>query len=260
MCLIVFSFRSHPSYPLIFAGNRDEFHGRPAAPAAFWTDHPDILAGRDLKAGGTWLGIRRNGRFATVTNYREPGEHRPDARTRGELVTSFLLHSDDDGRFVERLVTSRENYNGFNLIFGTPESMYYVSNRHDSDVVLRPGLYGLSNGRLDTPWPKVRRAKELFRYATGSDRVDPAKLLNLLADEWRPPDDELPKTGIGLQWERMVSSIFIRGDEYGTRASTVVLVDKNGTATFVERSYAPGGVIAGTESFQFSLDREPTTR
>lgn len=254
MCLIVFSFRSHDRYPLIFAGNRDEFHGRPTAPAHFWEDHPGILAGRDLKAGGTWLGVSRAGRFATVTNFREPDENRPDARSRGELVTNFLLDARSPDVFLDEIVTSGAEYNGFNLIFGDAGHLYYASNSRGSAKQLEPGLYGLSNGRLDTPWPKVRRAKELFREVTEREAVDSEALLDVLADEWRPPDDALPRTGIGVRWERMVSSIFIAGEEYGTRASTVVLIDSDGELTFVERSYGPGGAEAETEAFRLSLD------
>lgn len=254
MCLIVFSFRSHARYPLIFAGNRDESHGRPSAPAHFWDDHRSILAGRDRKAGGTWLGVSRAGRFATVTNFREPGEDHPEARSRGELVTNFLLDERPPDVFLDEIVESGAEYNGFNLIFGDARHLYYASNRRGSGKPLEPGLYGLSNGRLDTPWPKVRRAKELFREVTEPSAIDPEALLDVLADEWRPPDDALPRTGIGLHWERMVSSIFITGDEYGTRASTVVLVDRDGELTFVERSYGPGGAETGTEAFRLSLD------
>ena len=255
MCLIVFSLLEHPEYPLIFAGNRDEFHGRPTAPAHFWDEYPDLLAGRDLKAGGTWLGVRRNGRFATVTNYREPGEHRPDAKSRGALVTNFLMAAGSANRFAQSLEETGDEYNGFNLIFGGPDALYYLSNRGEKPRRLGSGIYGLSNGSLDTPWPKVRRAKALFADATPAHKdVDPEALLGLLSDAWRPPDSELPSTGIGRRWEREVSSIFIAGDEYGTRASTVVLIAADGTATFVERSFAPGGTEMGTETFEFEVE------
>lgn len=256
MCLIVFSLLEHPEYPLIFAGNRDEFHGRPTAAAHFWSEHPDLLAGRDLQAGGTWLGVRRSGRFATVTNYREPGEHRPDARSRGELVTNFLLEAPSARRFARSLESEGQAYNGFNLIFGGPDALFYVSNRGEKARRLQPGVYGLSNGSLDTPWPKVRRAKALFAEVTGEGDVDPEALLEVLSDDWRPPDSELPATGLGRRWERQASSIFIAGDEYGTRASTVLLVRKDGTTTFVERSFGPGGTEIGTEAFEFTIESD----
>lgn len=255
MCLIVFSTQSHRNYSLIFAGNRDEFHSRPTAPA-HWDHHSGLLAGRDLKAGGTWLGVHRNGRFATVTNYREPGENRADAASRGALVTDILTSPDPADHFLKHIERTGEAYNGFNLIFGDPDQLFYTTNRASDAESLGPGTYGLSNGRLDTPWPKVQRAKKLFAESTAHASVDPEDLLTLLADEWRPSDEDLPRTGIGMRWERLASSIFIRDDEYGTRASSVVLIANDGTVTFVERSYAPGGVEVGTETFTFNIARE----
>lgn len=258
MCLLVFSYRNHPKYPFIFAGNRDEFHGRPTAPAHFWEDHPTVLAGRDLKAGGTWLGISKDGRFATVTNFREPGDRRPDARSRGDLVTGFLIDEGPPEHFRKAIASTGDQYNGFNLIFGDTTQLHYVTNREgEGGFPIEPGLYGLSNGRLNTPWPKVERAKRLFQDVIASESFDAVDLLDVLADEWRPSDDLLPQTGIGLHWERAISSIFIRGDEYGTRASTVVLVDNDGFATFLERSFAPGGAIVGTERFDLTFSEAP---
>src|SRR5690606_35583861 len=258
MCLLVFAYRTHPRYPFIFAGNRDEFHGRPTAPAGYWADHPEILAGRDLKAGGTWLGVSRSGRFATVTNFREPNEQIADARSRGELVTNFLLDEGSPRDFRQAAAASGQLYNGFNLIFGHCSELHYVTNRDGvADYEISPGLYGLSNGRLDTSWPKVVRAKELFQKVVQRDHVDSEDLLALLTDEWRPSDEHLPRTGIDLSWERRVSSIFIRGDEYGTRASTAVLISGTGEVTLVERSFGPGGVEIGTQRFEFVAESAP---
>ncbi len=256
MCLIVFSFRSHPGYPLIFAGNRDEFHRRPSAPAHFWDEDPDLLAGRDLRAGGTWLGVSRSGRFATVTNFREPGEHRSDARSRGELVTGFLRSDVDGLSFLMDVHERAQAYNGFNLILGEERHLYYLSNRNGAPRTLDPGIYGLSNGWLETPWPKVRRAKALLKEQIDAGDVAPEALLGLLRDESRPPDDELPRTGLDVALERKASSIFIADPTYGTRASTVVLMDRDSRVTFVERSFGPDGHVLGTESFRFAIDSD----
>lgn len=256
MCLIVFSFRDHPEYPLIFAGNRDELHGRPSAPAHFWDDAPTLLAGRDLKAGGTWLGVTRTGRFATVTNFREPGEHRPDARSRGELVTAFLQEDADAPAFLNDVHARADAYNGFNLILGDARQIYYLSNRNGCPRALEPSIYGLSNGWLDTPWPKVRRAKSMFKTLLQAGRIGPEPLLDLLRDEWRPTDEELPRTGMDLDIERKASAIFIADPAYGTRASTVVLMDRLGDLTFAERSFGPGGELLATKTFSFNFDAD----
>ncbi len=270
MCLLVFSLRTHADYPFIFAGNRDEFHGRPAQPASFWSDFPDLLAGRDLKAGGTWLGVSRDGRFATVTNYREPGERRPDARSRGALVVDFLTGSRSAATYLSDLQDDAHEYNGFNLILGTAEELYYFSNRgveegasrSESEVgspgrihELEAGVYGLSNEQLDTPWPKVRRAKSLFHKAVGEHGPHPEALLDVLADRKRAADGRLPSTGLAMTWERALSSIFIPGKEYGTRASTVVLLHRDGRLRFVERSFGPEGSVLGTEAYEFRVEQ-----
>lgn len=264
MCLLVFSLRKHARYPFIFAGNRDEFYGRPASPADFWEEHPDLLAGRDELAGGTWLGVTRGGRFATVTNYREPNERRLDARSRGELVTEYLTGTKDAADYLTSLQNRADQYNGFNLILGTPDELYYFSNRtaredeaEKGDLgtpgrihELEAGVYGLSNEQLDTPWPKVRRAKALFHKIIAESGPKPAPLLDVLADRRQAIDGELPSTGLSLEWEQALSSIFITGAEYGTRASTVVLIRDDGEITFVERSFGPGGTAIGTKSYR----------
>ena len=267
MCLLVFSLRTHAEYPFIFAGNRDEFHGRPADPAHFWPDTADLLAGRDLQAGGTWLGVTRTGRFATVTNYREPGERLPDARSRGELVVDYLTCSASAEDFLVSLQERAQEYSGFNLILGTPGAMYYYSNRGAGEIgsvthlgtagsihLLDDGVYGLSNDQLDTPWPKVRRAKSLFHRAIGEHGAEPEALLDILSDSRRADDGSLPSTGVSLEWERALSSIFIQGEEYGTRASTVVTIDHKGRVTFVERSTGPGGRPLGVERYGFQIE------
>ncbi len=252
MCLVLIALEAHPEYPLIVAANRDEFYDRPTSPAGFWPEHPSLLAGRDLKAGGTWLGIDREARFAAVTNYRQGQRERPAARSRGRLVSDFL--STDIGAF-DHLRQAQRNaglYSGFNLIAGDGGGVFYYSN-HDGPIRrLEPGLYGLSNHLLDTPWPKVRSAKTALGALLHQGVSDPTgALFALLSNRQRPPDDQLPSTGVGPQWEQLLSSAFIASDQYGTRSSTVILVSHAGRVVFVERGFGPGGSTGAVTGFEF---------
>ncbi len=254
MCLLVFSFRQRAEYPFVFASNRDEFLDRPTAPMHFWEDAPDVLAGRDLRSGGTWLGLTRTGRFATVTNYREVGRAKPDAPTRGRLPVRFLLGDDAPAAFLDRLEPEAHRYNGFNLLVGAGGALHYFSNR-GARRALTPGLYGLSNHLLDTPWPKVVRAKDLLRTILEAERIEPEALFALLADETKAPDDALPDTGVGLEWERLLSPIFIRSPKYGTRASTVVLTNRRGGTDVYERTFPVDGSTPFTRHFRLPKGR-----
>ena len=256
MCLVLFAVESHPRYSLIVAANRDEFYDRPTASAAFWTDAPSVLAGRDLRAGGTWLGLDRRGRFAAVTNYRQGEREPPAPRSRGRLVSDFLTVETHAARHIARVTGDAAIYNGFNLIAGDARELWYFSNREGRARVLGPGVYGLSNHLLDTAWPKVSSAKrglESLLAAPGSALV--AELLGLLSDRTRPADDLLPSTGVGLEWERLLSSAFITAPEYGTRSSTVLLVDRDGGVVFVEQTFGPAGIPGGRARFEFQLAR-----
>jgi uncharacterized protein with NRDE domain len=159
MCLILFSFKHHPRYPLVIAANRDEFYNRASSPAAFWDDEPGMLAGKDLVAGGTWFGVTRSGRIAAITNYREPGFHRMDAPSRGALVTGYLRGAEAPEEYLKKLEKEAGRYNGFSLIWGGVRRLYYFSNRSGGFQEMTPGLYGLSNHLLNTAWPKVERGK-----------------------------------------------------------------------------------------------------
>lgn len=248
MCLILLAHEAHPRYRLVVAANRDEFHDRPTAPAHFWEDAPGLLAGRDLRSGGTWMGITRAGRWAAVTNFREAAPPPPGAPSRGELVAGFLRGSGN-----LRVLSARAGeYPGFNLLAGDPGRVAYLSNRGGGYRELAPGVYGLSNALLDTPWPKVERGREVLRelVAEGAE-IDPEVLFRLLAESDPAPDALLPETGVGVERERMLSSLFISTPEYGTRASTVLLVSRDGGALFVERTVAPGSA-AGPEA-RFTL-------
>jgi uncharacterized protein with NRDE domain len=229
MCLVVLAYKVHAKYPLIVAANRDEFLERPAKPLHFWDDAPHILAGRDERAGGTWMGLSTAGRFAALTNYRDlkrPEVHGP---SRGALVHHVLDHDLGD------LDTSR--YAGFNLLHGTIDALRYHSNVNGANMLLEPGIHGLSNHLLNTPWPKVQRAKAGLAQVVRSEDPNVEAFFDLLGDGTPAPDHTLPDTGIGPVWERALSSIMIQTEGYGTRCSSVILVDAMGKARFVERTY-----------------------
>jgi uncharacterized protein with NRDE domain len=237
VCLILFAHKAHPDYPLVLAGNRDEFYDRPTAPAAFWADAPKILAGRDLVGGGTWLGITRTGRLATVANYRHPAEKQVQGLSRGLLTVDFLRGTASPRAYLETVARLGESYKGFNLLAADGKEFAYYANRGGYIRRLTPGIYGLSNALLDTPWPKVAQGKAALQELLTAGTPEPETLLAILADTSRPSDHLLPDTGVGLERERLLSSRFIASPDYGTRASTVVLIDRTGQVTFVERSF-----------------------
>lgn len=238
MCLIVFAWQVVPGAPLVAAGNRDEFFERPSAPAQWWDDQPQIYAGRDLRGGGTWMGISRNGRFAAVTNVRDPRSKRDDAPSRGELVADYLVDEASPEEYLERLSTRANQFNGFNLLIGDRSKLVWYSNAAQDDQrngrPLAPGIYGLSNGLLDTPWPKVVRTKAQFASLLCLGAPEDA-YFEMLSDTTRASDCRLPKTGVSLEWERVLSAVYIQSPEYGTRASTVVKLFDNDTAVLHER-------------------------
>jgi uncharacterized protein with NRDE domain len=237
MCLILLSYRQHPIYPLILAANRDEFYDRPSEPASIWSDIPDVLGGRDLKEGGTWLGITRKGRIAALTNYRDPSAVKINALSRGWLVRDYLTGKNGVSDFLGSLRTRVHRYNGFNLILGEWPSLYYCS--HTGSVLkMESGLHGLSNRLLDTPWPKLEKGKGALNALVENGKViHPEEIFSVLADRSKFEDQLLPDTGIGLEWERILSPIFITSPTYGTRSSTVILIDRRGHVTFIERVF-----------------------
>lgn len=228
MCLILFGYKVHPKYKLILAANRDEFYERPTAPAHYWEDHPHILAGRDLRKLGTWMGVTKNGRFAALTNYRDPNEVTEDKRSRGDLVADFLKGSDSPADFMHMASERRSSYPGYNLLAGNMEELYYYSNVEDRIEQLQPGIYGVSNHVLNTEWPKVKKGKEGLSEIIDNPAGDLTEdLFTLLRNTDPVPDDLLPKTGVSLEWERILSPLFIKSDGYGTRSSTVLLVSED---------------------------------
>ena len=239
MCLIIVGWQVHPDFPLVVAANRDEYFARPTAPAARWVDFPQVMAGRDLEAGGTWLGVTDNGRFAAVTNVREPGM--PAGRcSRGDLTKEFLTSGISAEHYARQI--DGASFSGFNLLVSDGSDLYYRTNRHGDIEPLKPGIYGLSNHRLDTPWPKLLSAREEFARAI-SGLPDESAFFNLLADTDTVDDEKLPKTGVSLEWERLLSAIFVRSPTYGTRASTFLLQRANGQIRLHERSFSPEGQL-----------------
>jgi uncharacterized protein with NRDE domain len=248
----------HPDYRLILAANRDEFYNRPTAPLDYWADYPDVLAGRDLKGNGTWLGVTRSGRIAAITNYREPAAHMQNAPSRGILIRDFLTGNASPERYLRAVSKMSQAYNGFNLIAGDPSGLYYYSNRATRIQQLQPGLYGISNHLLDTSWPKLKKGKmRLQGQLGGKEKVVPEKIFEILSDNSLPPDDELPDTGVGLDWERILSPLFISSPDYGTRSSSVVLLDKSGRVSIGERTFFNTGdeIKEGqTRKFSFKIN------
>lgn len=253
MCLILFAQHQHPDYPLVFAGNRDEFFERPTAPAAFWDDASHVLAGRDLKEGGTWLGITRRGYWSTITNVRDERPYRDDVPSRGRLVAEYLKEEPAPDTYLQEVEAESDRYNGFNLLVGTPEETFYYSNRDGPPRPVSPGIHGMSNAQLDDPWPKVVRSTARLDALVEDGDVSADALLEILDDREPAPVEELPDTGVGTETERMLSPPFIDGDEaYGTRASTVFLIHRSGRVTFVERSFHHG-TPTDTRDFSFEL-------
>ena len=250
MCLLAFALDAHPRYRLILAANRDEHFARPTAVAGFWDDAPQILAGRDLEAGGTWLGVSKTGRLAALTNYMGPNEHANDKLSRGTLIPEFLSGNVTIDEFQQSLRESGERYNGFGLVFGDADGLGYFTNRGVPMSRIPGGIHGLSNHLLDTPWPKVVFVKESLRRLLQGEEIDPEEIFGILGDPTRHPDHLLPDTGIGLEKERALSAVFVSTKGYGTRSSTVVLVDRENRITFYERTFDGSRRVTGTVEFR----------
>lgn len=251
MCLINFQFQSHPKYKLIVAANRDEFYGRPTAAAHFWEEKPEILAGRDMLQMGTWLGITKSGRFAALTNFRDPSEMDPKKFSRGMIVRNFLAGTQSPEDFLKSL--NNEDYTGFNVLVGDTHQLFYYNNLQGKITEVPPGTHGLSNHYLNTPWPKVIKGRQsLETYVSTVEEVQLDSLFRILSDAEQAPDQELPETGVGLDFERKLSSIFIKTPDYGTRSATVVLIDHDNHVTFAERTYEKGE-FKEQKTFEFAV-------
>ena len=254
MCLINLQFRNHPKYKLIVAANRDEFYGRPAASARFWDDEPYILAGRDLTGMGTWLGVTKQGRFAALTNFRDPTNLEAGPMSRGAVVKNFLAGTDSPKDYVKSI--NPKQYAGFNIILGDSDRLLYYNNIQHESYEIPPGTHGLSNHFLNTPWPKVTKGKEkLSSYMAQSQEADLEEIFAILSDAEHAPDTHLPDTGVGLDLERMLSPMFIQTPDYGTRSATVVLFAHDGTLTFAERNYEKGE-FQEDSFFEFKIEQK----
>jgi uncharacterized protein with NRDE domain len=258
MCLILFAHKAHPEYPLVLAANRDEAYLRPTAPAGFWSDYPHVCGGRDLDQGGTWLGITCAGSIAAITNYRDVNAAKSSTRSRGELVANYLCGNQRPGDYVAQLQNQIGAYNGFNLIAGNVDALHYLSNRGGEAMPIAPGVHGLSNHLLNTPWPKVERGKKLL--AELLEIRSPMlieRLFDMLGERTVAADDKLPDTGVGLPRERVLSPAFIAAPAYGTRSSTIILVDYHGQVELIERSFGQNGIFTGSVSLRFALAAMP---
>jgi uncharacterized protein with NRDE domain len=251
MCLILVAWQANPEYPLVVAANRDEFFKRPTATASFWPGGK-ILAGRDIEAGGTWMGMTTSGRFAALTNFRAPELHREGVASRGHLVADFLDSDDSPITWLNKQGKDAARYNPFNLLVGDRSGLASFSSTHGTTRELTPGVYGLSNHLLDTPWPKVNAAKSSLSRALAA-LPDDRPLFDLLRDDSIHPDDALPRTGVSLDWERLLSASFVKAPGYGTRSSTVLIVSRGGTPIFDEQTWLEGGHAGGRSRFRFSL-------
>jgi uncharacterized protein with NRDE domain len=257
MCLIIIAHRQHPGYPLLVAANRDEYHQRPTQAAQIWSGSDDLLAGKDLSAGGTWLGVTRAGRFAAITNHRNPPTTPGNPRSRGLLTLDYLRGSMGPGSYLQDLAREGAAYAGFNLLLGDGEELHYYSNIAGAPRQLAPGIYGVSNALLNTPWPKLNKGcRQLEKLLCSAEIHDPeqghARLADVVSDRTQEPDHALPDTGVDTELERLLSAQFICSEEYGTRATTTVLMQENGEITFSERSFLAGGIANGSCFFELN--------
>jgi uncharacterized protein with NRDE domain len=253
VCLLVLAWNAHPRYRLVVAANRDEYHDRPSAPLGRWPSPDDILAGRDLRAGGTWLGIDRRRRFGIVTNFRDLMAAPPQAPSRGALIPRYLRGAPGPGDYLAGLEPEAAAYGGFNLLLADSESLWYASNRSSSFArALAPGIHGLSNEQLDTPWPKLLRVRRGFEAWLLGGSVDDGELFALLADRTQAPEEGLPSTGVSPEWERTLSSPFVLNPRYGTRCSTLVAIEPSGACFLAERRFDSSGARSGETQYRFA--------
>ena len=260
MCLLVMAWQAHPRYRLVVAANRDEFHERPAAPMTKWPPPNDILAGRDLRSHGTWLGLDRQRRFGVITNFRDLQRPSPEAPTRGNLIPRFLAGTADAGSFLHALEPEAAAYSGFNLLIADGDSLWYGCNRADRFArPLPPGVYGLSNQFLDTPWPKLRRVRRSFEtWLTQRDPGPADALFALLNDRITVSvDADLPQTGLSAEWERTLSSPFVLNPDYGTRSSSVLLLESSGALILAERRFDRTGQLNGESQWELNAGEWP---
>ena len=253
MCLILISINNHPAYKLIVAANRDEFYKRKTLDLESWSDHPQVIGGRDLEASGTWMAVTRSGKVSMVTNYRDLSNIRPNAPSRGKLVSDFLVGTNSPEEYLKAIEPNAAAYNGFNLLVGNQDRLYYLSNYRKGISPLDRGFFALSNHVLDTPWPKIVRGRQRIVPVLRNSVIDPEALLDALFDQTIAADKDLPDTGVGLERERALSAMFIRMENYGTRCSTVLMIDKDNNVTIAERVYEPADLSHREKKIQFRI-------
>lgn len=252
MCLITFAYKSHPKYSLILLANRDEFYARPSKTMHFWPEYPHVLAGQDLEQGGTWLGINQQGKFTAVTNYRDGLAPKENALSRGALTRDFLTSNQDPTGYLKQLLPKQDKFGDYNLLLGDQSGIYYQSNREGPIRALNPGIYGLSNALLDSPWPKLIKVRSELENSLGNIQLSPRKLLEIMSDRTQAETSELPETHIPLEWEQLLSSSFIQSENYGTRVTTLLLQKPNGETTIIEQSFGPAG-FEKEQSFELKI-------
>lgn len=255
MCLIVFSFKQHRTYPVILAGNRDEFYSREAWQAHFWDTAPPMLAGKDLRAGGTWLGVNLKGEFGAITNYRDLNNPMSGKRTRGEIIPEFLTQDGSRKNRLTKLQMKYPAYSGFNLLAGNADQLFYLNNINRKFQSVAPGIHGISNAFLDIPWPKVEKAMSAFKDAVQPNDIDREAMFQLLQNSDTFPLEELPDTGLSQEMEKAVSPIFINTDDYGTRCSSLLTIDNDGQVRFTEKTYYnKGKACESVKEYSFYAD------
>lgn len=239
MCILAVAYNVHPQFPLILITNRDEFYHRPTLPIHSWQEEgqPEIIAGKDLEAGGTWLGMHQNGNLGILTNYRDLKNIQINAPSRGHIITEYLLSNETALQYLQKLKTKAGEYNGFNIILSDSKGLYHFSNHSKEITQLKPGIYGLSNALLDTPWPKLVKLKSDFTQSIAQNNLQPAHLFQILKNQEKAAEEELPQTGLDDQMEKAVSSIFIQTSNYGTRCSTLIFKRKDYSFEMIERQY-----------------------
>ena len=246
MCLITFAYQSHPEFPLIIIANRDEFYERPTATVDFWDDAPNILAGKDLRMGGSWLGVSKSGRFAAITNYRDPSRPESGQLSRGGIVKAYLNSNQSSAAFIEELRGHKDLYGGLNVLLYDGEEFHHYNNVFDEHQIVSPGVHSVSNATLNTPWPKVTFAVKTLQTAIEHEALKTNQLISLLTNTEIAPDEALPDTGVGIHLERALSAAFVKLPNYGTRCSTAITFHKNGAIQLLERTYEQGEIAFDT--------------
>lgn len=246
MCILFFAIKQHPKYPVIICANRDEFHERPTKPMHWWPKN-ELLAGKDLQAGGTWLGLNKQGRFSALTNFRQPDLIDKNKQSRGELVLQALAQQDD--AMTKKLVESSGDYNGFNLVFGQLNNLMCFDSVSQKQQVLASGFHSLCNGALDDIWPKMALGQANLASAIKDHSLDIEQLFTLMKSAQQAKTEHLPKTGVPLNWEQLLSSIFIISPEYGTRTTNIITLDNDDNIAIYDQSYNERGKCVNKQNF-----------